>query len=456
MCRPTFIWATIMATIYRKTKSGAREVLRRQLALSVELRGLLAMIDGRCSVDDLIRKAPSLKFDQGSFDTLVSHGLAEEVFHLPPRGSGPIPEPVSIELPVDSLSPASEGVVESISAQGLSAEPLSAAERDVPRGELDVPSLKELTSTLGVVPGSPKNRGELAEASTGLAVTALQELGPQQRYGVGPVSHQAPGTTEHDSRAAPVLEHALEGGLPSSGTGDDAKGAAERPFTRTFHRESGSGGAVLRAPDSFESSASLAEVSHRRQVSLDVDPSPSQRLANTVKVYAAPVAPAQETSAPALPPDGIAERSVEIVRVSDPDSIGDHDAAAATRSPRRGRNSAVTSRSNVEENQLHPDAARDPSPLALLNGQNEDRSVHESAGDPGHQFLEARQHMMELVHRTWWRGAFLLKRIKRSRSMVDLQGLREDVINLLASSDPQFSRDVVKVMDRLLYPARGS
>ena len=63
--------------IYAKTDAGLREIKERKLNLSVALRSILIMIDGRHTVADLISRAKVLRVDESVFASLEKSGLIE-------------------------------------------------------------------------------------------------------------------------------------------------------------------------------------------------------------------------------------------------------------------------------------------------------------------------------------------------------------------------------------------
>jgi len=69
--------------IYAKTDEGARELKERSRTLSIGLRSLLIMIDGKHTVADLLQRAGSLRVDEASFSALEAQGLITRRFAAP-------------------------------------------------------------------------------------------------------------------------------------------------------------------------------------------------------------------------------------------------------------------------------------------------------------------------------------------------------------------------------------
>ncbi|HSQ82330.1 MAG TPA: hypothetical protein VLU54_14565 [Casimicrobiaceae bacterium] len=75
--------------IYAKTELGLRELKERTLNLPLTLRSLLILIDGNCTVAQVLAKARALKLDERAMTALERGGLIAKRFSAPSVSSGP-------------------------------------------------------------------------------------------------------------------------------------------------------------------------------------------------------------------------------------------------------------------------------------------------------------------------------------------------------------------------------
>jgi len=78
--------------IYAKTDAGALELRERAHSLSIGLRSLLIMIDGKRTVADLLQLASALHVDQSAFTELENRGLIARRFAAPSAVTGQVAE----------------------------------------------------------------------------------------------------------------------------------------------------------------------------------------------------------------------------------------------------------------------------------------------------------------------------------------------------------------------------
>jgi hypothetical protein len=124
-------------TIFDKTEKGREEIATRKYHLATRLRTLLVMIDGKHSVDDLLKKVAGIGLGQESFADLLSEGYIEAVTTAAPAPA-PTPAPVAAE-PVGAAT-----VDEPASAEGI-----------LPEGESQFEAIyhfytKTIKSTIGL------------------------------------------------------------------------------------------------------------------------------------------------------------------------------------------------------------------------------------------------------------------------------------------------------------------
>jgi len=75
--------------IYAKTELGLRELKERTLNLPLTLRSLLILIDGNCTVAQVLAKARALKLDGRAMTALERGGLIAKRFSAPSVSSRP-------------------------------------------------------------------------------------------------------------------------------------------------------------------------------------------------------------------------------------------------------------------------------------------------------------------------------------------------------------------------------
>lgn len=93
-----------MATIYRKTAKGQHEVETRALKLAPKFRGMLIMIDGKRSDEELRRMLPQA--DDNVLEALAAGGFVEAIaVTADPKSSRASSAPAAAPAPATDASP---------------------------------------------------------------------------------------------------------------------------------------------------------------------------------------------------------------------------------------------------------------------------------------------------------------------------------------------------------------
>ena len=75
--------------IYAKTELGMRELKERTLNLPLTLRSLLILVDGNCTVAQVLAKARAIKLDERAMTALERGGLIAKRFSAPSVSASP-------------------------------------------------------------------------------------------------------------------------------------------------------------------------------------------------------------------------------------------------------------------------------------------------------------------------------------------------------------------------------
>jgi hypothetical protein len=108
-----------MPTIYRKSAKGLTEIETRAHRLTPRLRGVLILVDGRRS-DDELRPLVAQQADE-ALATLLAQGFIEVLAELAQRPAPPPPQPAAVAPAAPARAPAPASAAGGFEAQRRSA-----------------------------------------------------------------------------------------------------------------------------------------------------------------------------------------------------------------------------------------------------------------------------------------------------------------------------------------------
>lgn len=391
--------------VYKKTQEGVVEVLQRKLKIATMLRGLLAMIDGQTSVDDLIKKVPSLKFTEASFVELLSMGLIENTI-----ADAPEMTPVGTQ-------------VTKLQAEQTPAPPPAKMPLEVPKTKSDESKAQSKIEESTKTDVAPVIVNSLVKSSVALSQSTTFFV------------------SEQPQPAQKKIEIAHESSIVSTKTQHDTQEEIKK--TSSFR--------VIDVDDAVQQKRHMAASSSTRisesiptssliEPSSPVRSSSSEKSIHTLTSFFKKSLLIQKKDDVVIiqpgisSPNKIASVDIDVQIITEPVDIVDTSLDEIKKLDQHAKNKQKTTITSVE-----------------IASDTDRKKIDAKTIDAHAQMTASRDHMLDLIKKTWWRGTFLKRKIESAQSIDELRALREELISVLVASDGGMSRDMANDLDNALY-----